>query len=101
MVKDKEKYFPQKQGHTYSTSTTFMFYNINSLLHSKYLLTTQLSLWSSSENIHSYVTQPSPAALPYHPKCHATCNCLLNCSVWGIFLALRGDKTKTLATWLH
>lgn len=58
-LKTEEKYFPYKQGHTYSTTTTFMFYNINSLLQSKYLLTTQLSLRSSSENIHSYVTQPS------------------------------------------
>lgn len=58
-LKMEEKYFSYKQGQTYSTTIAFIFYNINSLLQHKYLLTTWLSLWSSLEDIHSYVTQPS------------------------------------------
>lgn len=58
-LKMEEKYFSYKQGQTYSTTIALIFYNINSLLQHKYLLTTWLSLWSSLEDIHSYVTQPS------------------------------------------
>lgn len=78
-----------------------MFYNINSLLQSKYLLTTQLSLWSPAENIHSYVTQPScmtcSTAMPPQTLCDLHLLAELQCL--GNFLSTTRWQDQNTSRW--